>query len=97
MTQLIIKSENRLSAESLIRSAIKAQLGIIATGIKITRERMQHFENKYEFSTQELLKKESNGTIDDGNLEIIAWLGEYRMLERLGSEYNELEGIEICS
>ena len=97
MPQLILKSANIISIEPLIRSAINTQLKMITTGIKRTKARLQYFEHKYAFSTKELLQQESQGTIDDNDLEIIAWLGERKMLERLETEYQELVGIEICS
>lgn len=97
MPQLIVKSENIRSTVSLISAALKTQLNVIATGIKRTRMRIKYFETTYEFSTAELLEKETLGTLDDSDLEIIEWLGEYRMLERLEAEYRELVGLEICS
>lgn len=97
MPQLIVKSENIRSTVSLISAALKTQLNVIATGIKRTRMRITYFETTYEFSTAELLEKETDGTLDDSDLEIIEWLGEYRMLERLEAEYRELVGLEICS
>lgn len=81
----------------MIQAASHAQLQMIATGIRRTQMRLQHFEQQYGFSTEHLLKSEADGTIDDDSLDIIEWLGESRMLARLQSEYHELAEIEICS
>jgi hypothetical protein len=97
MTQLIVKSDHISSITPLIRAAIKTQLSLVATGIKRTRERLTAFEQKYGFSTEELLKQEHEGTLNDDELDIIEWLGEWRMLERLQDEHHELAEIEICS
>lgn len=97
MTQILVKSDHISSITPLIRAAIKTQLSVIATGIRRTRERLSDFEHKYGFSTEALLKKEHDGTLNDDELDIIEWLGEWRMLERLQDEHKELEEIEICS
>ena len=67
------------------------------TCIRKTRARLNYFEEKYQYSTQNLLRQEAEGTLDDNNLEMIEWLGESRILERLQTEYQDLMGIEICS
>ncbi len=97
MIQLIVKSENKRSATALLLSVIHRQMKMITTGIQRTQQRLKYFEEKYHYSTQSLLKREAEGTLDDNNLDIIEWLGESRILERLETEYQDLVGIEICS
>ena len=65
MTQILVKSEHIDSITPLLKAAIKTQLSVIATGIRRTKERLTYFEKRYGFSTEELLKKEHTGTLDD--------------------------------
>lgn len=97
MTQLMVKSGQVASILPLIQAAIHTHLQMIATGIRRTQNHLQQFEQQYGFSTEQLLKSETEGTIDDNSMDMIEWLGESRMLARLQSEYRELADIEICS
>lgn len=97
MTQLMVKSARIASVTPLIQAALQTELRMIATGIRRTQARLNQFEQRYGFSTEQLLKNEASGAIDDNSIEMIEWLGESRMLTRLQTEYRELAEIEICS
>ena len=97
MTQLMVKSARFASVTPLIQAALQTELRVIATGIRRTQARLHQFEQRYGFSTEQLLKNEVTGTVDDNSIEMIEWLGESRMLTRLQAEYRELAEIEICS
>ena len=70
---------------------------MIEDSIRRTRNNLDDFEKKYGFATAELLRREAEGGVDDGNLELVEWIGESRVLERLQSELDLLDGIRICS
>jgi hypothetical protein len=97
MAQIMVKSGEIASVTPLIQAAIQTELRVIATGIRRTQTRLHQFEQRYGFSTEQLLKSESAGALDDNSLDIIEWLGESRLLTRLQAEYRELAEIEICS
>lgn len=97
MTELIIRSEQAEAVRFEVQSALDGQRRVIEGSIKRTRGYLQAFEEKYGFSTLELLRKESRGDLDDSNLEFIEWLGEARTLEHLEAELKLLEDIRICS
>ena len=97
MTQLMVKSGKIATVRPLIQAAFRTELGVIATGIRRTQAHLRHFEQRYGFSTEQLLANEAANAVDDHSLDIIEWLGESRMLVRLQAEYRELAEIEICS
>jgi len=97
MTELTIKSDQPEAVKSEWQSALGSQRRMLEDSIKRTRLNVSELEKKYGFSTSELLDKESDGTLDDDNLELIEWIGESRILDRLQSELDLLNDIKICS
>tara|TARA_B100000315_G_scaffold210405_1_gene206625 strand:- start:132 stop:425 length:294 start_codon:yes stop_codon:yes gene_type:complete len=97
MTELTIKSDQAEAVKSELESALETQRRMIRDSIKRTKRNLEAFEKKYGFSTSELLQKETHGSLDDSNLELIEWIGETRILERLQSELELLDDIRICS
>lgn len=95
MTELTIKSDQPEIVKSEIQSALDAQQRMVQDSLRRTRLNLAHFEKKFGHSTSDLLRKESE--LDDDNLELIEWLGEARLLERLQAELDLLDGIRICS
>ena len=96
MTEIIIRSEQAEAVKFEVQSALDSQRKTIEDSIKRTRRNLQGFENKYSFSTSDLLHKESQGTLDDTTLDFIEWLGEARTLEHLEAELKLLTDIRIC-
>jgi len=97
MTELTIKSDRVEAVKSELQAAIEGQRRVIHDSIRRTRLNLKGFEGKYGFSTAELLNREALGSLDDDNLELIEWIGESKVLERLQSELELLEEIRICS
>ena len=97
MTELTIKSDQAEAVKSELLSALESQQRMIRDSIQRTKLNLETFEKKYGFSTSELIKKETQGSLDDSNLEMIEWIGETRILERLQSELELLDDIQICS
>ena len=97
MAQIMVTSGRRAAALPLIQAAFRTELGVIATGIRRAQARLHQFEQRYGFSTEQLLANEAASAVDDNAFEMIEWLGESRMLARLQTEYRELAEIEICS
>lgn len=97
MTELTIKSDQPEAVKSELQSALDSQRRMVKDSIKRTHSNLTVFEQRYGFSTSDLLHKESDGTLKDDNLEWIEWIGETRMLDRLQSELDLLDDIQICS
>ncbi|MBT3603313.1 MAG: hypothetical protein HN521_09630 [Candidatus Latescibacteria bacterium] len=97
MTELTIKSDQPEAVRSELLSALENQRRMLEDSMKRTHSNLTLFEKKYNFSTYDLLQKESKATLQDDNLEWIEWIGEARMLDRLQSELDLLNDIQICS
>lgn len=97
MTEITIKSDQVHAVKSELQAALEGQRRIIQDSIKRTRDILAAFEEQFGMGTADLLKQEADGALDDNNLEIIEWLGETRMLQRLQSELKLLEDIHVCS
>ncbi len=96
MTDLIVKSEHAEEVKSAVRSALDSQQNVLRNSIKRTRRILASFEEKYGFDTANLLAQESDGTLNDDNLDFIEWIGEARTLEHLKAELELFEDINIC-
>lgn len=97
MTELTIKSDQTSAVKSELQAALEGQRRILQDSIKRTKSSLTALEEQYGISTADLLEQEADGTIDDNDLNLIEWLGETKMLQRLQSELELLEDIRICS
>ena len=97
VTELTIRSDRADAAKSELEAALEGQRRVVQESIKRTRTNLTAFEYKYGFTTHVLLAKEADGSLDDGNLELIEWIGEARMLGRLQCELELLDEIRVCS
>ena len=97
MTELTIKSDQLEAVKSEIQTALESQRKMVQNSLDRTLSNLDTFEQKFGFTTSSLFQKEAQGHLNDDNLELIEWLGEARMLERLKTELELLDGIQICS
>jgi len=95
MTEITIKSTRAEAVESELQAALDGQRCMVQDSIKRTRKNLGAFEEKYGFSTSQLLSSEADGSLDDDNLEVIEWIGETKILERLQPELELLREIRI--
>ncbi len=78
----------------LIESMIAERLRSIDKGIKITQDRIQEFEEKYQMSTGEFLERYSNDEFQH-SFDFDEWIGESGMLKGLLKDLNVLRGLEF--
>jgi hypothetical protein len=97
MTELTIRSDQTEAVKSEIQSALDGQRRMIQDSVRRTELNLAAFEGKHGFSTSELLGREADGSLDDGYLELIEWIGETKVLERLRAELELIKEIRICS
>ena len=97
MTEITVKSDRADAVKSELRCAVDGQRRMVQGSIARTEMNLAAFEHRYGFSTPELLRKEAQSSFDDRNLELIEWIGETRLLQRLRSELELLDEIQICS
>ncbi|MFQ6118884.1 MAG: hypothetical protein ACE5KE_03245 [Methanosarcinales archaeon] len=64
MIELIVKSTNAKQAVPVLESAIRNQLKLIKMSIIRTNNILKQFEQKYNMTTEEFLKKIKDGILD---------------------------------
>ena len=97
MSEVIIKSAQSEAVRGQLEAALNSQRRMLVGGIERTRRKMAAFEAQYGYGTSELLRREAEGDVDDGDLGLVEWLGEARTLVRLKSDLAVLEDIQVCS
>ena len=96
MTELIVKSDHAEAVRAQVEAAIESQRKLVRDGLRRTRRRLDCLQQKYGFSTQDLLAREKAPSFDDSNLELIEWICEARTLDLLEDELRILDDIRVC-
>ena len=91
----VISSRDR-ELKPLVATALENELRIIHAGIKRTGQRLKDFENKYELSSSEFLRRYENDELNE-SLDFAEWIGEIRMIERLKEKSEILKDIRIAN
>jgi hypothetical protein len=80
-------------SEPIVENAITAAFRDVEVGIQKTELRLQEFELRHQMSTAEFIRRYENDEFQE-TLEFGEWVGEYRMLQGLKEDANQLSGIE---
>ncbi len=96
MAELTLISQDSGSLKPLIEGAISEALRLTETGIQRTERRLKEFEEKYQVSTQEFLRRYQNDEMSE-TLDLDEWIGESRMLQHLQEKADRLRGIEFAN
>ena len=82
MSALTLTSAQQKPLRPLVEAAIRNELRSIQAGINRTEQRLQAFEARHGFSTEEFLRRYEGDQLPE-TLEFVEWIGESRLLERL--------------
>ena len=96
MAELTLISSYKQSLRPLISAALGNEVRLLESGIRRTKQRLDEYEAKHKLSTREFIQRFETNEFDE-TLDLIEWIGEYRMLERLQEKRNILEGIEFAN
>jgi hypothetical protein len=80
----------------LIERALERELGIIESGIRTARKRLEDYEKKFKFSSSNFFRKYQEGKMGDAP-EIMRWAMEVQALQKLESDQKALREIELVS
>ena len=92
MSALTLTSPSQRPLRPLVEAAIHNELRYLQSGIRRTERRLQAFEARYGFSSQEFLRRYENDELQE-TLEFAEWVGECRLLERLRDKAKTLQEI----
>lgn len=94
MAELKIICEYPETLKQFIEEILSKRITSLEDGIRRTEQRIKEFENKYQMSTEEFLRRYENDEIQE-TLEIDEWIGESWMLKRLQEDLDMFKGIEF--
>lgn len=78
----------------MVEAALKNELRLYEAAIQRTDERLEEFETKYGYSTEEFIQRFRNDEFPE-TMEFFEWIGEYRMRKRLEQKAEAFREIQI--
>jgi hypothetical protein len=92
--QITIQTSDAKRLKPLIKSAIQGQLEELEHGIKLTRARLEAFEQQYDMTTTEFLRRFKPSELEE-TLDFLDWQGETRMLAALEEKKATLQEAQV--
>jgi len=96
MTRVIIQPESSDNVKNLVGLALENQLRVLTAGIAKTKNKLSKFEMENGMESSAFYERYEKGELSD-DLKYLRWAGEYETLKRLEKDYEDLQGIELCS
>ncbi len=79
MSEIVLQTDKPEKAALVLKETIELEKKRINHGLRVTRNRMEKFERKYNISSEKFIHEWSSEDLKDGDLEYVEWAGEYRM------------------
>jgi hypothetical protein len=96
MRQVVLEYESPIGLESSITRAIQREILMLTLAIRLSRQALTQFEQRYQMPSAEFFAKMERGELDD-TADFIEWSGEYELLQRAEQKLHGLQGLKICS
>lgn len=96
MAALTLISEGTYQVQPLIEAALEHESGLLQVGIRQTEARLSAFEGKYQRSTVDMIAAYEDDQIEE-TLDMMEWIGEYRLLQRLREKLEALRSIHFAN
>jgi hypothetical protein len=96
MTELKLISRQSTSIQPLAKNAIDSFVRSTEEGIRKTQQHLTIFETKHGMITSEFIRRYENDEFEE-TIEFGEWVGEYRMLQGLVEDVDQLRGIEFVA
>ena len=77
----------------LIRSAVESEIARLELGLKMARDRLTPFEQKYGVTSEYFISKMVAEDLEGGDDEYVCWAGEYKLMQRLEEKLQQLREI----
>ena len=87
MAELTLISSYNHSLQPLVHAALSNEVRLLESGIRRTQRRLDEYETKHKLSTNEFIRRFEMNEFDE-TLDLLEWIGEYRMLNALQEERN---------
>ncbi|MCZ7568579.1 MAG: hypothetical protein M5U01_08310 [Ardenticatenaceae bacterium] len=79
----------------LVRSAIEGEVVRLELAMKLARERLAPFEQKYGVTSEHFMSELAAEDLEGGDEEYVHWAGEYKLMQRLQEKLHQLREIEF--
>jgi hypothetical protein len=96
MTALTLVSPHERSLRPLVQAALENELRLLRAGIERTERRLKELESQYGMSSSEFLRRYGEDELEE-TLELIEWVGELRLLERLCEQAETVQEIRFAN
>ncbi|MCD6336228.1 MAG: hypothetical protein J7M27_13040 [Candidatus Latescibacteria bacterium] len=77
----------------LVQSAIESEKTRLELALKLAKERLVPFEQKYSVSSEYFISEMAAEDLKGGDEEYVRWAGEYRLMQRVQEKNRQLREI----
>jgi non-ribosomal peptide synthetase component F len=96
MVELTLVSKHERPLRPLVEAALANEIRLLEAGMRQTRQRLAELEAHHGMSTDDFIRRFEDDELDE-TLDLIEWMGEYRLLQRLQDKANTLREIEFAN
>jgi hypothetical protein len=96
MAKLILETNKPSEASRVLREALELEASRIKYSLNLARNRLKKFERKYNISSKKFITDWSAEDLKGGDMEYVAWSGEYQLALRLNERLAAIKSIEYC-
>lgn len=96
MAELKILCKHPDSLKLFFKDMLAKELQLLSHSIQRTESRLREFEDKYQLSTEEFLRRYENDEFSE-TLELDEWIGESMMLKRLRKKIDLYGGVKFVN
>jgi len=96
MIRIQIQSETKADALDLIRSAIFAEINRLELGLRTTGRHIRSFEERYQVTSDVLLRYFAAEDLAEGDREYVMWAGELKLRDLIAARLEALKGIQYA-
>ena len=77
----------------LVRSAVESEIARLELALKLAKERLTPFEQKYGVTSGHFISEMAAEDLEGGDDEYVCWAGEYQLMQRLQEKLRHLQEI----
>jgi hypothetical protein len=92
--QVTMTSDTQVALRPLLESAVRSELRMLDLSLQRTSQRLQEFESRYGFTSDEFERRFNAGELQE-SLDFIEWAGEIKTLGLLEAQRQALQGVQF--
>jgi hypothetical protein len=97
MAEIILESDNKDAASTMVKEAIITEKQRLNYSLSLARKHLENFEEKYRVSSEKFLSDWTAEDLDGKDMEYVQWAGEYSLAGRLKERLDTIDGITYVS